>query len=239
MNKINIAIVDDEKVQTELLKRYVQNWAVGKNIIVSAEDFPSAESFEFSWSMDKKYSIILLDIQMKGQNGMMLAKKIRLEDEKITIIFITAITDYISEGYDVDALNYLIKPIKENKLYACLDKAVLKMPKEDKYILLDTEEGTQKISENDIIYIEAFAHFIEINTVKGKYSARKNISSMEKELDENLFVRCHRSCIVGLRFIKKITNNELELDNGQTIPISRRQYLNTNMAFIKYFRGEL
>lgn len=239
MNKINIAIVDDEKVQTELLKKYVKNWAARKNIIVSAEDFPSAESFEFSWSMDKKYSIILLDIQMKGQNGMILAKKIRLEDEKITIIFITAISDYISEGYDVDALNYLIKPIKEDKLYECLDKAVLKMPKEDKYILLDTEEGTQKISENDIIYIEAFAHFIEINTVKGKYSARKNISSLEKELDENLFVRCHRSCIVGLRYIKRITNNELELDSGQTIPISRRQYSNTNTAFIKYFRGEL
>lgn len=239
MDKINIAIIDDEKVQAELLKKYVQSWADIKNYIINTEDFPSAESFEFIWSMDKKYSIILLDIQMNGINGLELAKEIRKQDEKVIIIFITAISDYIGEGYDVDALNYLIKPVKKDKLYECLDKAVLKMPEKEEYILIDTEEGTQKICEKDIIYIEAFAHFVEINTAKGKYTARKNISSMEKELDKNLFIRCHRSYIAGLRYIKRILSSELELDNRQVIPISRRLYTVTNMAFIKYFRGDI
>lgn len=239
MDEINIAIIDDEKLQADLLEKYVQNWACKKNIRVKTKKFNSAESFEFSWSMDKKYNIILLDIQMKGENGIELAKKIRQQDEDLNIIFTTAITDYIGEGYDVSALNYLIKPIKENKLYECLSKAVLKIPRMDKNILIDIDGGTERLLQNDITYIEAFTHFIEINTENHKYTVRKNISTIEKELDENIFIRCHRSYIVGLRYIKKIGNTELELDNGHVIPISRRQYSNTNMAFIKYFRGDI
>lgn len=238
-DEVNIAIIDDEKVQVELLEKYVQKWAHEKNKRVKIEGFFSAESFEFRWCMNKKYNIILLDIQMKGQNGIELAKKIRQEDEILNIIFITAISDYIADGYDVSALNYLIKPINENKLFECLNKAILKIPKEEKTILIDAAGGIQRLMQEDIIYIEAFAHNIEINTKKDKYITKKNISTIEKELDEDIFIRCHRSYIVGLRYVKRIGNNELELDNGQVIPISRRQYSNTNLAFIKYFRGDI
>lgn len=238
MDAVNIAIIDDEKVQVALLEKYIHRWACENNIKTIIEAFNSAESFEFSWSMDKKYNIILLDIQMKGQNGIELAKKIRQEDEILNIIFITAIADYIADGYDVSALNYLIKPIKEDKLYECLNKAILKIPKKEKTVLVDVDGGIQRIMQNDIIYIEAFAHYIEINTVSGKYTTRKSISTIEKELDNNIFIRCHRSYIVGLKYIKRISNSELQLDNGQAIPISRSQYSNTNMAFIKYFRGD-
>lgn len=234
---INVAIIDDEKIQVELLKKYVKNWAQEKNIKVITGDFYSAESFDFSFSMDKKYDILLLDIQMPGQSGIELAKKIRKEDDMVNIIFITAITDYIQVGYDVSAINYLVKPIKEKKLYECLDRAILKIPKEEKTILINADGETYRIKQSDIIYIEAFAHSIDINTVNGKYTARKSIGEVQKELSNDLFVRCHRSYIVSLKYIKRIGSSELELDNGDVIPVSRKQYLNTNMAFIRYFRG--
>lgn len=235
---INIAICDDEKIQVELLEKYVNDWANGRSIRVIIETFYSAESFDFSWSMDKKYDILLLDIQMSGQNGIELAKRIRKEDDILNIIFITAISDYIQEGYDVEAINYLIKPIKENKLYECLDRSAQKIPKEEKTILIDVEGEIHRIIEDDILYIEAFSHSIEINTIDGKYTIRKSIGTIEEELDESGFVRCHRSYIVGLKHIKRIGKIELELDNDDVIPISRRQYSKTNMAFIKYYRGE-
>ena len=238
-DRINIAIIDDEKVQVELLEKYVRNWASEKNIRVITEAFYSAESFDFSWSMDKKYNILLLDIQMSGQNGIELAKKIRKEDNMANIIFITAIPDYIGEGYEVEAINYLIKPIKEEKLYECLDRALQRIPKEEKTILIDVDGEIRRIIQHDILYIEAFSHSIDISTVDGKYTTRKNISAIEKELDENIFIRCHRSYIVGLRYIKRIGKNQLELDNGDLIPVSRRQYSQTNRAFIKYFRGDI
>lgn len=239
MDTINIAIIDDEKVQVELLQKYVESWSREKNLRVAIEVFYSAEAFEFSWSMDKKYNIILLDVQMEGKSGIELAKKIRQKDELLNIIFITAITDYIAEGYDVSALNYLIKPVKESKLYECLDKAILKFVKKEKTMLIEVEGGTERIIQKDIFYVEAFAHSVEVYTAEYKYTTRKGISSIEKELDEDSFVRCHRSYIVGLRHIKRIGINELELDNGKIIPISRRQYSKTNMAFIRYFRGDI
>lgn len=189
---INIAIVEDEKIQSELMKAYVANWACKKNIRVTAEAFNSAESFDFTWSMNKKYDIVLLDVQMSGQNGIELAKKIRKEDNMISIIFITAVIDYIQEGYDVSAINYLIKPVDESKLHECLDRALQKIPKEEKSILIDAEGEIVRVRQKDIIYIEAFSHTIDINTAEKKFSVRKSISSIEKELDEKMFVRCHR-----------------------------------------------
>lgn len=235
---INIAICEDEEIQIQLLKKYVKNWANEKNIKVKIESFNSAESFDFNWSMDKSWDILLLDIQMPGQNGIDLAKRIRKEDDIINIIFITAITDYIQEGYDVEAINYLIKPIDEIKLHKCLDRAAKKIHKEKKTIIIDFEGDIHRIIQDDIMYIEAFSHTININTIDGKYITRKNIGVIEKELDKDNFIRCHRSYIVGLKYVKKIGKKELELDNNVIIPISRRRYTNTNMAFINYYRGE-
>jgi DNA-binding LytR/AlgR family response regulator len=137
---INVAICEDEKVQVELLEKHVKIWGEQRNIKVIIETFYSAESFDFNWSMDKRYDVLLLDIQMPGQNGIELAKKIREEDDIINIIFITAIPDYIQEGYDVEAINYLIKPVDEKKLYECLDRALEKVPKEEKIVLIE-EQG--------------------------------------------------------------------------------------------------
>ncbi|MCR2044888.1 LytR/AlgR family response regulator transcription factor [Anaerosalibacter massiliensis] len=234
---INVAICEDEKIHVELLEKYVANWAKERNMKVRIEVFYSAESFNFNWIMDKRYDILLLDIQMPGQNGIELAKTIRKKDNIINIIFITALSDYIGEGYNVEAINYLIKPIEEKKLYECLDRAVARVPKLEKIILIKDQGEIHRLVQDEIIYIESFGHDLEINTTNEKYITRKSLSIMEKELDEDIFIRCHRSYIAGLKHIKRISKNELELDNGDIIPISRRQYSKTNMAFIKYFRG--
>ena len=239
LNIINIAICDDEKVQVELLHKYVNNWARERNVKIIVETFYNAESFDFSWSMDKKYNILLLDIEMPGINGIELAKKIRIEDDLVNIIFITAISDYIGEGYDVDAINYLIKPIRQNKLNECLNKATERIPKKEKTIIINVDGENIRLIQSDIIYIEAFSHTIEINTINEKYTIRKNIGDMERELDGNILTRCHRSYIVGLKHIKKIGKTDIGLDNNHVIPVSRRLYSSVNMAFIKYFRGEV
>lgn len=235
---INIAICDDEKVQVDLLEKYVNSWAKLNSKKISIEKFYSGDGFHFQWCVDKSYDILLLDIEMPGINGVELAKKIREEDEWINIIFITAITDYIGEGYDVSAINYLIKPIKEEKLHECLDVAIEKIPKEENWILIDEDGETVRIKDKDILYIESFSHTIEINTLNEKYTTRKNIGVMEKELDEDLFVRSHRSYIVSLLHIKTISRDEVELDNGESVPLSRRRYKEVNMKFIDYFRGD-
>ena len=123
---MRLAICDDEILQLELLKHHVAKWASDKGINTNIELFQSAEAFHFQWLENFSYDIILLDIQMPELSGMELAKLIREKDEHIEIIFVTAIADYIGQGYDVDAINYLIKPISEEKLRKCLNKVVNK-----------------------------------------------------------------------------------------------------------------
>lgn len=236
---LNIAICDDEKIEVELLNTYVKNWAKRNRIKLEIEFFYSGESFEFQWQADKSYDILLLDIEMPGINGVELAKRIRKKDDQLDIIFITAIPDYIGEGYDVSAINYLIKPIREEKLYECLDRSIEDIGRDKKTILIDADGDIIRINQEDIVYIESISHEIEINTIKDKYITRKNIGVIEKELDKGAFVRCHRSYIVGLKHIKKITKKNVEIDSGHLVPVSRRQYKKTNKAFIDYFRGGL
>jgi DNA-binding LytR/AlgR family response regulator len=118
--EIKIAICDDEHRQTEYIKMLVSAWADENNIKISVDMFESAESFKAAWSEEQTFDILLLDIEMGGQNGIELAREIRRSDAKLIIIFITGFTDYMPEGYDVSALHYLVKPVKEDKLFPSL-----------------------------------------------------------------------------------------------------------------------
>jgi DNA-binding LytR/AlgR family response regulator len=233
---LNISIVDDENTQTLLLSNLVKQWAYGNNKPISVQTFPSAESFHFAWCQDHSFDILLLDIQMQGMNGVELAKEIRKSDEKLCIIFITGLADYIESGYDVSALHYLLKPVNEGKLFACLDKACSRISIEQPTIVVTSQGQTIRILQREIIFAEASAHYVQLLTTACSHEIKMNISELEKMLAKNLFIRCHRSYIIGIRYISKIGKTDLTLDNGKTIPVSRRLYHEVNQAFINFFR---
>ena len=233
---LNIAICDDERTEINYLTALVHKWAAARGIVVRLTDYESAESFLFACDGEKSVDIILLDIQMKEMDGVELAHKIRRDDEIVQIIFITGYPDFIAEGYDVSALHYLMKPVKEDKFYEVLDKAAERLKKAEQTLLVQTSEATIKIPLDDILYIEAFAHYIVIQTKTTSIETRANISDIEKSVG-NRFVRCHRSYIVGLNHISRINKTEVILDNGKSIPLSRRLYTEINLAFIEYHKG--
>lgn len=234
---MKIAICDDDQVQRDYLTSLVNNWAEHKSDPVVVEKFIDAPSFLFSWSGDKGYDALLLDIQMPGLNGMELARTIRKTDASLAIIFITGFSDYMDEGYDVSALHYLIKPVKEEKLFACLDKVSKKMKTESKTVLIETKGETLRIRQDELICAEAFAHSVEIQAGNQHFVTNLNMAELEKQLDPALFFRPHRSYIVGLRYICRFGKNEMILDNGFHIPVSRRRYQAANQAFINFFKG--
>jgi DNA-binding LytR/AlgR family response regulator len=236
---VKIAICDDEMVQTKYLSSLVRKWAAENKIPISVEAFGSAEAFLFAWSEDRSFDVLLLDIQMPGRSGMALAKEIRQSDENLTIIFITGFADYMNEGYEVSALHYLMKPVSERKLFACLDKACKKLKTEDKMLLVESGGGQLRIRQDEILYLEAFAHTVVVTTGSQSIEIKAGIGELEKKLDPALFLRPHRSYIVGLKFIRQIGKTALELDNGMKIPISRRLYPDASRAFINFYKGEV
>ena len=112
---MKIAIIEDEQLHMELLMGYIQSWGIQKKVVVEIESFPNAESFLFHWEE-------VVDIQMKEVNGMELAKYIRKKDKNIVIIFTTGIADFMEEGYEVEAMHYLLKPISRKKVEQCMDR---------------------------------------------------------------------------------------------------------------------
>jgi DNA-binding LytR/AlgR family response regulator len=226
-----IAICDDEHQQTEYTKTLVNKWAARSRAQVRIDMFGSAENFKSAWNENKQYDILLLDIQMGGQNGVELAKELRHSDEKIIIIFITGFVDYISEGYDVAALHYLMKPIEEDKLFGVLDKALKNLMQNNKSLILVTNNETHQIPLYKIRYLEVFHNYVTIHA-DIEYTVKKPLSELEKELDDYFF-RAGRSYIVNLKYIHKSTKKEIHMNNGAVIPLSRGLYEPLNRVMIE------
>lgn len=235
---MNIAICDDEKCQRDLIEKLVREWADKEKIKVGIYLFESSEHFLFHWNEDKKIDVILLDIQMGTQNGVELARVIRGTDKGIQIIFVTGLTDYVTEGYEVEALHYLIKPIQKEKLFGCLDKAALKEEQSGNKIIFETKKGIVSLALRDIWYVEAFGHQCIAYKRDESYEIRESIGKLEAEngFDKEGFVKCHRSYLVNLKYIHKVEKDSIVLDDGRVIPISRNSYKNVVKAFISFFR---
>ena len=122
-----VAICDDSQRDAEYVLSLLTNWAKKNQIAIQTECFPSAESFLFHYAEDKTYDILLLDIEMGMMDGVTMAREIRRDNQTVQIVFITGYSDYISEGYEVAALHYLMKPVNEQKLYAVLNRACEKL----------------------------------------------------------------------------------------------------------------
>ena len=228
--RCKIAICDDFEQDAKYIASAVNKWAEKERILLDVEVFPSADSFLFHYADHKDFDIMLLDIEMPSMSGIELAKKIRLENDAVQIIFITGFIDYISEGYDVAALHYLMKPLSEDKLSEVLNRAVLKIRKNEKSLFLSISGEMVRILIYQIKYLEVQQNYVTVHAKKD-YTVKKTLGEFESELDER-FYRIGRSFIVNLSCIDKITKNSVHLSDGSVIPLPRGQYESLNKAFI-------
>ena len=230
---INIAICDDERAEITYLASLVRKWEAARGVVARLSDYESAESFLFASDNNKSVDILLLDIQMKAMDGVELARQIRRDNEIVQIIFITGYPDFIADGYDVSALHYLMKPIKEDKLFEVLNKAVSRLQKAPRTITFPKTGGDIKIIADDILYAEVLSHTVMLYLKSGKEEFQMRISDME-DLLGNGFFKCHRSYIVSMKYVRRVTKTAMVLNDGREIPLSRNLYDAANQTFIKY-----
>ncbi len=231
--KLNIAICDDEPKELEYIASIVKNWGEHSGHFCELQTFPFAETFLFAYEEDKSYDILLLDVEMGEMSGIALAKKLRKEDNQAEIIFITSHFEFCGEGYEVDALHYLIKPISEQKLHTVLNKAVGKLQIEPPSVVITCEGQTIKLYENEIFYVESLLHYIAIHTKDKEYKIKGNLSTFAKKLSED-FYQTHRSYLVSLKKIVKISRTAVYLKDQTELPLSRGKYDDVNRAFITH-----
>lgn len=229
---LTIAICDDNENQIKDIRHLLNEWAEGKSFSIAIDEYISAEGFLFNYE-DKPCDLLLLDIEMGKISGMELARRLRSNEDMLPIVFITGYSDYMNEGYEVEALHYLMKPVDKQKLFAVLDRYMKRHTSENDIIIKCNDRMTH-ISTDIIIYCEAVGKRTHIYTSDGVIICEEGIGNFSNALDSG-FVFCHRSYIVNLRYIKSIGKTEITLDNGTSIPISRRLYKEVNESFIQFY----
>ena len=232
-----VAIVDDSTTDAEFVHDILNNWADQRQLNVQTEVFPSAEAFLFRYAEDKDWDILLLDIEMGAMDGVTMAKRVRQNNETVQIVFITGFGEFIAEGYEVSALHYLMKPVKQDKLFSVLERAVSAIQKTERIILLPVGGEMLRLPVSQIQYVEAFSHTVTIMTATDTLQIKMPISEIVKMLGGG-FVRCHRSYLVGLKFIARLSKTEVILDSGKTIPLSRSAAPLVHKAFVSYYTGD-
>lgn len=225
-----IALCDDEEALLRLVSGLVEEWAASRRIACGIETFPSAEAFLFQYQEDKSFDILLLDIEMKGMDGVTMAKAVRREDEAVQIIFLTGYSDYIMEGFEVAALHYLMKPVDREKLFTVLDRAAEKLRKNERKLTLELPDELVRVPLYEIRSLEVRQNYVTVHA-KEDYTVKKPLGEFERELDERFF-RTGRSCIVNLAYVRRVTRTEVFLDGGLTAPLSRGLYDAINRAII-------
>lgn len=233
---MRIAICEDNEKEQERLSAATVDWAEARKLQIEIITYGNAEQFLFSWP-DVTFDLIFVDIQMGEMSGIELAKKIREHDKDVQIVFVTSFSQYVLDGYDVNALHYLIKPLSATKLIPILDKAhvVWRSFRKDT-LIVSNDSGRFKLLFGNILYIKIVDHTAEIHTEDAVYEMRKTAAELETLLPPH-FVRCHRSYIVNLLRTDCVYKDSLRLSNGNVLPISRNNTKKTNDAFLRLYMG--
>lgn len=228
--RYKIAVCDDSEADREYVCKKVRQWAAGAAHEVELTEFPTAESFLFRCAEEGGYDILLLDIEMGGMDGVALARELRKGNDTVEIVFITGYSDYILEGYDVAALHYLMKPVKEGKLFTVLDRAVEKLAKNEKVLNLEVNGEMVRVPVYQIRYAEVYGNYVTIHAGED-LTVKMTLAGLEKELDDR-FYRVGRSVVVNLARIQRVTKKEIKLEDGSSVPLPRGAYEGVNRAII-------
>lgn len=228
--KCKIAICDDSDVDRQYVLNMVHRWAVSAGHAVHTDTFASAENFLFHYAEVSDYDILLLDIEMGAMDGVRMAKQLRKSNDTVQIVFITGYSDYISEGYEVAALHYLMKPVKEEKLCAVLDRAAEKLLKNEKVLNFEISGEMARVPIYQIRYADVSGNYVTIHA-QFDVTVKMTLGELKKQLDER-FYRVGRSAIINLTQISRVTKTEIKLSDGTAIPLPRGAYDGINRAII-------
>lgn len=230
---MRIAVCDDE----ELFR--IEFKSVLDKVLINAEydiDTFSGGSSLYEAFLKNPFDLVFLDIEMPGIDGITLAKRLRTVSENVQIVFLTSHIEYALEGYEVNALRYLVKPVDMNKLSEVL-KYIQDKKNNSRQIMIKQEGEDIVIDINDIIYMESMDKNVRIVTSKSEYITRYNISDYEEELKNSSFLRIHRGYLISLSKVKKIVKNDVVMDGDISLPVSRSNIKALKDALYAYVEG--
>ena len=233
---IRIAIVEDEKEYVDILKDYIQKCCEHTHTEFRIWTF--SDGYDIADNYKADYDIIFMDIEMNLMNGMEAAENIREMDTQVVIVFITNMAQYAIEGYRVNALDYVLKPISYFTFSETFAKAVKSVNRNlDQYLTITTKYRIEKIKLSELCWIESHGHRLTFYTQSEEFETTVlSMNELEVQLAENGFARCNTGYILNLNKVSSMRNNCAIIGNN-SFPISRGRRDTFMKALTEYITG--
>lgn len=234
---MKLVLCEDEEASRSLMQRRLDVWQRQSGQTVLPVVYSSAEEMLFKQEEWADADGLILDIELKQMNGMELARRIRKTNSHIPILFVTGFEQYVFEGYEVGAVSYLMKPVEDRRLYDALERMLEQSRKNAQVYVAEGREESVRVYLIDILYIESCGHYTRIHTMDGEViESRQGISEAAAVLTRSSFLMPHRSYLVNIPHIAKITKKDVCMDNGDLVPIARGRWEEINRAYMAYYR---
>lgn len=221
---IRIGVLDDSVTDRENLKGHLETFFASNHITIKIIEFSDPISFVEKY--EAKYDLIFFDVEMPKLNGIEAARKIRSMDDKVKIVFVTNYPQFAIDGYGINALDYILKPVVYDQLALKLDRIIPDMKKdkeEDAILSINVNNKIEIIEINQITYVEVFGHYLSLHLLDGSVvEYRKPLSVLEKDLEPYGFFRCNSCYLVNIHYITKIKDNEVYIKDT-ALKISRNK----------------
>ena len=232
---IHIAICDDEKHMSDYIRAFVSGFFRKKNREIRVRTFLSGEELlDYNGQID----ILFLDIQMKGMDGMETARKLRADQFRGFLIFITVLKEMVFQSFEVQAYDYLVKPVDKKQFEKTMERlyASMQNAREDSLLVQKGYEG-RIIPKDEIVFCEIIDRKIYLNLASGEIvDYYERIENLEMKLDSHFF-RCHRSYLINLKHLTGYKNGTAYMDNGKEVPVSRLRSREFSGVVLQYMKN--
>jgi len=231
---LKIAIVDDDFTYLEKLYQHLTQYEKDHDVSIQVTSY--SNGFEMISHFKPIYDIIFLDIEMPHLNGMEVAKEIRKSDPHAVIVFITNTAKYAINGYEVQAFDYMMKPIDYTQFAIKFSAAIDVIDrKEEVNILVPVEDGIRNIRASEIIFIEVRNHWLFFITKEDEYKMLGSLRDMNDKLKPYHFIMCNKSYLINLKHVVKMNSESVLMSGGHDLKMSRARKKEVQAAFIAYY----
>lgn len=232
---MKVAVIDDEQKERETLSGYLNRFGSEYHKKIRIDVFESGD--RFLETLGQEYDVIIFDVDMPGMNGLDCARKIRETDENVIILFVTNMAQYAVNGYEVDAIDYIIKPVGYYDFSLKFQKAVRRLSRRtEKSIMLETGAKVQRVKVSDIAYVEVLSHYVIYHLKNETIKLRGSMKEQELKLSAYNFSRIHKSYLVNLAYVENIQGNVITVA-GEQLPVGLAYKDAIMQDFLRFIRS--